>query len=91
VPKKTLNKIPGEITSCKEEVTLIGDYLSSSLSARVAAAFETHMKACPDCVAFLQTYKKTIEATRAFLKTHPATHRQRKLSLRPLDGSGARR
>jgi hypothetical protein len=90
VRKRTLNKAPAQITRCKEEVTLIGDYLSSSLSARLAAAFETHMQACPDCIAFLQTYKKTIEATRAFLKTHAATDR-RKLSLRPLDSSGARR
>jgi hypothetical protein len=87
VRKKTLGKTPAQITSCKDEVTLIGDYLSSSLSIRLAAAFETHMQACPDCAAFLQTYKKTIEATRAFLKTHPVTARQRKLSLRSLDGS----
>ena len=88
--KKKPGKTPGQIASCKEEVTLIGDYLASSLSTRVAAAFETHMQACPDCVAFLQTYKRTIEATRVFLKTHPVTGRQRKLSLRPLDGSGVR-
>lgn len=88
--KKVFNKTPAQITNCKEEATLIGDYLSSSLSAQLAAAFETHMQACPDCVAFLQTYKKTIEATRAFLKTRAATDR-RKLSLRPLDSSGARR
>jgi anti-sigma factor RsiW len=90
VRKKKPGKTPARITSCKEEVTLIGDYLSSSLSARVAAAFETHMQACPDCVAFLQTYKKTVEATRAFLKTHPLSDRQRKLSLRPLDDSRGR-
>jgi hypothetical protein len=87
VRKKKPGKTPGLITSCKEEVTLIGEYLSSSLSTRVAAAFETHMQACLDCAAFLQTYKKTIEATRAFLKTHPVTDRRRKLSLRRLDGS----
>jgi anti-sigma factor RsiW len=90
VRKKTLKKTPAQITSCKEEVILIGDYLSSSLSTGLAAAFETHMQACPDCAAFLQTYKKTIEATRTFLKTHFVTVRQRKLSPRPLDGSSGR-
>jgi anti-sigma factor RsiW len=90
VRKKKPGQTPAQIASCKEEVNLIGDYLSSSLNTRLAAAFETHMQACPDCVAFLQTYKKTIEATRAFLKTHPATHKQRKISLRPLDGSTGR-
>lgn len=88
--KKKNGKTQGQITSCKEEVTLLGDYLSSSLSNQVAAAFEAHMHACPDCVAFLRTYKKTIEATRAFLKTRPVASGQRKLSLRPLDGSDDR-
>jgi anti-sigma factor RsiW len=90
VRKKKNGKTQGQITSCKEEVTLLGDYLSSSLSDQVAAAFEAHMDACPDCVAFLRTYKKTIEATRAFLKSHPVSDGQRRLLLRPLDGSDDR-
>jgi hypothetical protein len=87
VRNKKTGKSPGQITSCKDEVTLIGDYLSSRLSPRVATAFEMHMQACPDCVAFLRTYTKTIEATRAFLKTHPVKGTQCQLLLRPLDGS----
>ena len=66
--KKKNGQTSGQIARCEDEVTLIGDYLSSNLDAQVAAAFETHMQACPDCVAFLRTYKKTIEATRAFLR-----------------------
>ena len=88
--RKNAGKVPGPV-SCKEEVNLIAGYLSSSLSSQITAAFEAHMGACPDCVAFLQTYKKTIEATRAFLKSHPVSDRQqRKLSLRPLDSSNDR-
>lgn len=79
MPKKNAGKAPGPIASCKEEVNLIAGYLSSSLSNQVAAAFEAHMDGCPDCVSFLRTYKKTIEATRAFLKTHPVSDGQRKL------------
>jgi hypothetical protein len=30
-------------------------------------AFEHHLKLCPDCVAFLHTYKATITLTRQFL------------------------
>ena len=66
--KKKSGQTSGQIARCEDKVTLIGDYLSSNLDAQVAAAFETHMQACPDCVAFLRTYKKTIEATRAFLR-----------------------
>ena len=87
--KNKAKKSPGQIARCEDEVTLIGDYLSSNLSAQVATAFETHMQACPDCVAFLRTYKKTIEATRAFLKINPVRGEYRRLLLRPLGGSGS--
>jgi anti-sigma factor RsiW len=54
-------------TTCQREVEFIADYLSSCLDLQQQAAFETHLKACSDCAAFLQTYKKTVELTRAFL------------------------
>jgi hypothetical protein len=53
--------------TCRREVEFIADYLSSCLDLQQQAAFETHLKACSDCVAFLQTYKKTVELTRGFL------------------------
>jgi Putative zinc-finger len=54
--------------TCKDEVALIADYLSRRLDAAILAAFEKHLNDCPDCTAFLNTYKKTIEATKAFLR-----------------------
>jgi anti-sigma factor RsiW len=53
--------------TCKQEVALIGRYVSADLSAKELAAFERHLAACCDCVAFLQTYKKTVQLTRNFL------------------------
>lgn len=53
---------------CKQEVALIGDYLAERLDSTLLAAFEKHLGQCPDCTAFLNTYKKTIEATKSFLK-----------------------
>jgi hypothetical protein len=50
-------------------VKLIGDYLAGRLRRRAAAAFEHHLSQCPDCEAFLKTYKKTIELTTSFLRT----------------------
>jgi anti-sigma factor RsiW len=83
VPKKESRRRRGQINTCEDETALIADYLSSSLSPRIAAAFEKHLQVCPDCAAFLQTYKKTIEATRAFLKAQPVSGRPTKLILRP--------
>jgi anti-sigma factor RsiW len=77
------------MNTCEDETALIGDYLSSNLSPQLAAAFEKHLQVCPDCAAFLTTYKKTIEATRAFLKAQPV--RLRELALRSPAGTGARR
>lgn len=87
--KKRSRKLREQMNTCEDETALIGVYLSSSLSPRVTAAFEKHLQACPDCAAFLTTYKKTIEATRAFLKAQPP--RPRELVLRPAVGTGARR
>jgi anti-sigma factor RsiW len=67
--------------NCKQEVDLIGRYLSSDLRGRELAAFETHLAICPDCVAFLKTYKATIALTRKFLVRHAEKDAGRKLSL----------
>ena len=55
------------IDSCEAETKLIGDYLSDNLDAWHRQAFESHLAACPDCVSFVATYKKTIALTRSFL------------------------
>ena len=64
--KKHLAQRP--VDNCRDEVTLIGDYLKDNLSDAERQAFETHLGACRDCGAFLATYKKTIEMTRRFLR-----------------------
>lgn len=46
----------------------MGDYLDASLTQPALAAFEKHLAQCPDCEAFLRTYKKTMQLTAAFLK-----------------------
>lgn len=73
------------LATCATEVALIGDYLASRLSPRVLNAFEKHLEDCPDCAAFLQTYKKTIEVTRSFLRLQSAKHRPPHLAYWPLD------
>ena len=65
--------------TCRDEVGLIADYVVGRLNPPVLAAFEKHLGQCPDCTAFLNTYKKTIEATKSFLKT-----RSLKISPKPL-------
>lgn len=54
--------------TCKDATDLILDYLSKELDSETAAEFEEHLSKCPDCVAFLNTYKRTIQLTKSFLK-----------------------
>ena len=49
--------------TCKEITDLLLAYVSGELSQRRKRAFEEHLQICPDCLSFLHTYRKTIEAT----------------------------
>ena len=45
--------------TCKEMTDLIFGYLNDTLSRTVQRDFERHLRICPDCVNFLNTYRKT--------------------------------
>jgi anti-sigma factor RsiW len=66
------------LLTCKQEVAFISGYISGQLKTSAQAAFQAHLEACPDCAAFLTTYKKTIEITRSFLSTNAAKNLPRK-------------
>ena len=59
---------PGEALSaqsCKEIADLIVGYLRDELSPNIRRDFRQHLRICPDCVSFLNTYKKTVASTRS--------------------------
>jgi hypothetical protein len=45
--------------TCKEITDLIIGYSDNTLSPTVKRDFRRHLRICPDCVNFLNTYKKT--------------------------------
>jgi len=51
--------------TCKQVTQLIIDYINNELDAKATKTFEVHLKDCNDCVAFLNTYKKTIAGVRS--------------------------
>jgi hypothetical protein len=71
--KPNTKRLPGHDHSCQAAISLIGNYLTGSIPPTVKTDFERHLHCCPDCTAFLRTYRKTIEATRAFLRNQPAS------------------
>ncbi len=56
------------VETCKDATSLIFEFLSGELNPETNSEFEKHLEICPDCVAFLNTYRKTVELTRSFLQ-----------------------
>jgi anti-sigma factor RsiW len=56
---------PATDLTCQQLIALCVDYLTGDLDAVTGAAFELHLRDCPDCLAFLATYRATIRATRS--------------------------
>jgi hypothetical protein len=71
----------GGLISCKKEVSFISGYISDQLANAERLAFEAHLCACPDCAAFLFTYRKTVELTRLFLQSRSSQSVPLKLAL----------
>ena len=55
--------VPSRVT-CEQATVLLLDYITGTLDPVTTLVLERHLERCDDCVAFLQTYKETIRATR---------------------------
>jgi anti-sigma factor RsiW len=53
---------PDSIT-CRRVTSLIAAYLGGELDPEAVSAIEAHVRDCHDCIAFLNTYRKSVEAT----------------------------
>ncbi|MGB7293283.1 MAG: zf-HC2 domain-containing protein [Thermodesulfobacteriota bacterium] len=58
---------------CKKATALIQDYITGELEPDIASELEKHLSICPDCVAFLNTYKKTTDLVNSFYNKRPQT------------------
>jgi anti-sigma factor RsiW len=50
--------------TCRELADFLMDYLSEELPAGVREDFDRHLALCPNCVAYLETYRTAVEAGR---------------------------
>jgi anti-sigma factor RsiW len=48
---------------CRQAVELVTAYLDGALSRRERRRLETHLRACPNCTAYLEQIKMTIRLT----------------------------
>jgi anti-sigma factor RsiW len=51
--------------TCQQVAALLVDYVAEDMDPQTRTVFEAHLRDCPECVAFLATYKETIRATHA--------------------------
>ncbi len=50
--------------NCRRVITLIIEYLSGALDSKTTLAWGAHLLDCSDCMAFFETYRRSIEALR---------------------------
>ena len=48
---------------CKDIVENIISYIEAELDYKTLEALETHLHECPECQAFVRTYRKMLELT----------------------------
>jgi len=46
---------------CRQAVELVTDYLEGALSRRERRRFEAHIRACPNCSAYLEQIQAVVE------------------------------
>jgi transcriptional regulator GlxA family with amidase domain len=63
---------PSEI-ECRWIADLLGDYLDGSLPRHTRELIDFHIDRCPPCVAFINTYRGTIDAVRKLGDVETAT------------------
>jgi anti-sigma factor RsiW len=50
--------------TCRQLVELLLDFVSGEMDAELRRRVEQHLRCCPPCVTYLETYQITIRLTR---------------------------
>ena len=67
---------------CRQIADLLGDYIEGSLPRRQQDLIDWHIEGCPPCVAFVNTYRGTIDAARVLSQVEiPAELKSRLLAV----------
>ncbi len=54
---------------CRECIDLLADYVDGTLARAKAELLEWHLDGCAPCIAFVNTYKGTVDAARRLRET----------------------
>ena len=68
--------------TCQQVIALLVEYITDALAPETLRAFQEHLRACENCLAYLNTYRATIRATRTLrYDDMPAALQDRLLSF----------
>jgi anti-sigma factor RsiW len=56
--------------TCREVTEFLMEYLSDTLPSAQRAVFDEHLRECPECVAYLESYKATLKLEKGAV-SHP--------------------
>ena len=77
---------------CRQIAELLGDYFDGTLPKETRELIEWHIESCAPCVAFVNTYRGTIDAAKKLRETEiPPELKQRLLSVLRVPAKPARR
>ena len=48
--------------TCQQATALLVEYVNDTLAPETMRAFQEHLRDCADCLAYLRTYRATIQA-----------------------------
>ena len=67
---------------CRRIAELLGDYLDGTVPKETRELIEWHIESCAPCVAFVNTYRGTVNAAKKLRETQiPPELKQRLLSV----------
>lgn len=70
---------PSSDMECRECMDLLADYVDGTLPKDQSELLDWHLEGCPNCVAFVNTYKGTVDAARRLRETKIPPELQQKL------------
>ena len=53
--------------TCRDVIEFLTEYVAGTVTAEERAVFEAHLALCPPCVAYLHTYRATVQLEKAAL------------------------
>jgi anti-sigma factor RsiW len=62
--------------TCRDVIGFLMAYLDGELDKTQNAAFESHLRVCPSCVNYLNTYRRAIALGKAAMKPAPTPNEE---------------